>query len=236
MIYKGLYLSSERIKTELDLLFKNSDTQSLLKDWTAEVLDLCNPVNIHNFYQYSDDDVSREEVEFRIRLNDNLSNNEILILLIISYYLPSSGSFLLRDAIETIEKKKKLHMNISYKIYSSGLPSILCYLHCSNLEWRSMKGQIVRMLKRIKNNYNTIVDFNSQSIFQPFFTQPHYDKVERYSGYTKHYKDHGSLQPDLYAKINHLSDDEWMQLYLNSIEQKKQQFKDTLEFIFGMIQ
>lgn len=228
-------MTQEALKDYLDKLF-NYETRLELKSWSAEVLGLCRPVPVENFYTYSAEIDTRLESEFSINLNKRLLNTEILDLLIISYYLPPDGQFVLQEAIRNSERKKHLHKDIVYRLYSSGQTYSFLYLLNSTIQIRSFNGQIRRTLRKVLGDRNSIISYSESSIFQlPFWYTPTKDNVERFSGWVKHVKDHGTLRPESYFQDNHKDDKFWQEENFKKQQESYQRFEDTLSFILGFI-
>jgi hypothetical protein len=226
-------IDPEKLQNLIDNIF-SSETMEIINSWSAEVQNLLVPRDIEYFYG-SVQEGTRIESEFSIRLNKHLSNSEILNLLIISYYLPFETQFCLQEGIRNIEKQKQLHKNFSYRIISSGISYCYLYLLHSKQTTRSFNGQIRQMIKQIQNDVNSIKSFKKSRIFQSFWFTPE-SKVTKYTGYTRHYKDHGSLRPDIYYLQNHRDDEFYQKELLKIIKERENCFNDTLSIFLGFIE
>lgn len=172
---------------------------------------------------------------------NSISTRQIEMLCIISEF-DSTG--LIRSLIESChdnwEQKHGKYNDRSFavaKFRSLSNPSYLYLLYMTIHSKDSFFGRLSAMIKRIQFEVRNSGNYsNYQSIFRPFWRKLPRNRVQKYTGWARHQKDHGSLSPDNFRVNNHRDDFNYQLEERKRIDKLDNSFNDHLSFIQGWIE
>lgn len=236
MICNQKLLSVYDINHKIDNYLNNSQ---VIKLWTAEVQrSLKTPTvfdaTLNKHKEVSPMELKDGEIEFFTYFEKNLTLHEIKLLSMISWWLPKEVTGVIQLATMEYFNKYKLLDHLDLRIYMLNKNVILTYLFEKEITTETFFGQLGIIENRISKDADMSLN-RKDSIFRPFWIQRSNSKlIKKYTGYCKHYKDHGSLRSDVYHLTEYLNDDSFYNLYQKRLKEI-QETDDTFDFLLGYL-
>jgi hypothetical protein len=214
------------------------NNEQILEEWSVHLLELCrHPVILNNIdtSQRSKNPEMVGEYDFNIYFS-HLTMSEMKSLTIISHYLNKDLRKLIFIALENGRKKYQFVSHIDQMIYMKDKQLTLFYLiNAKNITPDALFGTLGNLIKRIKteveNDYNNIILIFSL----PFWKVSSFGRIEKYTGWSKHVKDQGSLRPNSEYLENIKDDYEYQRLYQLKRERFIKETSDLYQLTLGWI-
>lgn len=238
MTDKGEYLESDEVIRRLQIYFDKYN--ELFTTWAAKVLDLQNhpDTRLSGNLQSQLGDRRDGKYYWHLSIERGLSIHQIFCLIVLAWYTPEEVRKLIFFGIEEIIPHKNLLRHPSLSLLMKSKTIMILFLQQHQISADSLFGTLEKLIQRIRNEveYRPNRLREKPTIFSlPFWRKLEQEKVTRYTGYSKHFKDQGSPRPDIEYLTNIIDDD----AYQTDLFRKRQLFyksgQDLYYFLLGGI-
>lgn len=213
---------------------------NVITTWTAELQASLLMPEITQYPYLSEEErlQMRSGYNFMIKISKKLTPSQMKYLTILSWYLPEETRVLIQSGILEVSKVRRLEEQIDLTIYLKSKPYCLLLLQQQRISYTAFFGNLGQIIRLIQREVEVIPSKRkSEIIFSlPFWSPPSNRKVKKYTGWSRHHKDAGSLPPSGSHINREIQRDRLIQ---EDYEQKREKYErdiwSALELSIGFI-